>query len=272
MDTDGIATVDVQIGDHNFKWDMYVAPIGDNVLLGCDIVDEMNITINSKKGIQIDGNWINCDVERRTDDKIARVQLAENVTVPANSEIILPGKTIYPENIDTRYSMLQPIVEDNRKIIVAQSLLDPFGKILPIRLVNLENHPVRLRRNYLFGELHTVEDIQDPGIPEVRRINSDGSNETHICKVHKLRRSHEDGSTTDLYIPQEWLNNNQKDKSDSIEVKGKQKNKAEFPMLPDHLQELFEKSCENIPDIQTREKLAEMLIKNKQAFASSKTE
>jgi len=90
--------------------------------------------------------------------------------------------------------------------------------------------------------------------------------------VHKLRRSHEDGSTTDLYIPQEWLNNNQKDKSDSIEVKGKQKNKAEFPTLPDHLQELFEKSCENIPDIQTREKLAEVLIKNKQAFASSKTD
>jgi len=143
MDTDGITTVDVQIGDHNFKWDMYVAPIGDNVLLGCDIVDEMNITINSKKGIQIDGNWINCDVERRTDDKIARVQLAENVTVPANSEIILPGKKIYPGNIDTIYSMLQPIVEDNRKIIVAQSLHDPFEKILPIRLVNLENHPVR---------------------------------------------------------------------------------------------------------------------------------
>lgn len=71
-------------------------------LLVCDMVDELDITINSKRGIQIDEKWIDCDVERETDEKLARVVLTENVTIPANSEIILSGWTERSEIIDTR--------------------------------------------------------------------------------------------------------------------------------------------------------------------------
>jgi hypothetical protein len=39
--------------------------------------------------------------------------------------------------IDTRYSVLQPVVEDNRKIMMAQLLVDPFEKIFPVRLMNM---------------------------------------------------------------------------------------------------------------------------------------
>lgn len=49
MHTHGVATMDVQIGGKIFPWEMYVAPIGDDILLGCDIVDEVDITINSKR-------------------------------------------------------------------------------------------------------------------------------------------------------------------------------------------------------------------------------
>lgn len=66
------------------------------------MVDELDITINSKRGIRIDEKWIDCDVERETDEKLARVVLTENVTIPANSEIILSGWTERSEIIDTR--------------------------------------------------------------------------------------------------------------------------------------------------------------------------
>lgn len=58
--------------------------------------------------------------------------------------------------IDTRYSLLQPVVEDDRKVLVGKSLVDPFGKAILVRLVNMEDHPVQLRKNYLIGELHAV--------------------------------------------------------------------------------------------------------------------
>ncbi|VDI39051.1 Hypothetical predicted protein [Mytilus galloprovincialis] len=60
METHGIAMMNVKLGNHEFSWDMYIAPIGDSILLGCDIVDELDITINSKKGIHVDGKWIEC--------------------------------------------------------------------------------------------------------------------------------------------------------------------------------------------------------------------
>ncbi|CAC5382076.1 unnamed protein product [Mytilus coruscus] len=119
METHGIATMNVKLGNHEFSWEMYIAPIGDSILLGCDIVDELGITINSKKGIQVDGKWIECYTERKVDDKIARVVFTENVTVPGNSEMILPGGSYNIDVMDTRYSMLQLVVEDNSKIMDA---------------------------------------------------------------------------------------------------------------------------------------------------------
>jgi predicted aspartyl protease len=54
----GIVEVDIQLGNEKFIWPVYVAPIGECVLLGCDIIDEKDITINSKRGLQLGGQWI----------------------------------------------------------------------------------------------------------------------------------------------------------------------------------------------------------------------
>ena len=56
MATHGMATMSVELEHKHFTWEMYIAPIGDDFLLVCDMVDELDITINSKRGIQIDDN------------------------------------------------------------------------------------------------------------------------------------------------------------------------------------------------------------------------
>lgn len=43
-------------------------------------------------------------------------------------------------------------------------------------------------------------------------------------------------------------------------------------MLPDHLKELFDRSCENISSEEPKGKLADMLKRNEKAFASSKSD
>ncbi|CAC5382359.1 unnamed protein product [Mytilus coruscus] len=103
-ETHGITTMNVKLGNHEFFWEMYVAPIGNGILLGCDIVE---------------GKWIECYTVRKVDDKITRVLFTENGNIPVNSEMILSGGSCNIDFIDTRYSMLQPVVEDNPKIMDA---------------------------------------------------------------------------------------------------------------------------------------------------------
>ncbi|CAC5378679.1 AZI1 [Mytilus coruscus] len=270
MGTKGIAAVTLTLGDSKFVWDVYVAAIGDDLLLGCDVLDEMDITVNSRKGIQLNGKWIECEVNRKS-DMIARVVLTENVTVPANSEMILFGGSDNTDAIDTRYTMLQPVVEDNRKIIVAQILVDPFEKVIPVRLVNMEDHPVQLKRNYLIGELHPVTNITQ--FDDIQNSTKPLDNNTkNICKLHNLKMNM---NLTDepVGIPDDWNSTIQNCKAEnSLEMDDKCRNEAEIPALPDHLKDLFERSSKNIANEETKQKLADMLLKNSKAFASSKTD
>lgn len=87
MKTLGVAEVSVEIGPLKFLWSIFVALICDDLLLGCDVIDEKDITINTKRGLEIQGVWIDCDVQRRSDN-VARILLKEIITIPPNSEVI----------------------------------------------------------------------------------------------------------------------------------------------------------------------------------------
>ncbi|CAC5421647.1 unnamed protein product [Mytilus coruscus] len=120
---------------------------GDDLLFGCDIMDEKDITINTRSGLEIQGHWVDCDVLRKS-DKVARVVLEETVTVPPHSEVILPGYGINAKRLDTRCCTIEPVVEDDRKILVARCMIDPYQDTVPVRFVNLESFSVKMKKNY----------------------------------------------------------------------------------------------------------------------------
>ena len=74
LKTQGVIEANLTIGKLAVKWEVYVAPIRDEVLLRCDIIDAYNITINTKRGIKVAGTWIGSDVVRKS-DKIVRLSL-----------------------------------------------------------------------------------------------------------------------------------------------------------------------------------------------------
>ena len=111
MKTLGVAEVSVTLGPSEFSWSIYVAPIGDNLLLGCDVIDEMNITINTKRGLEVQGVWIECDVDRKS-DQVARILLHDTVTIPPNSEVVIEGIADNSKVIDTRYGSIEPVFEN----------------------------------------------------------------------------------------------------------------------------------------------------------------
>ncbi|CAC5387658.1 unnamed protein product [Mytilus coruscus] len=230
-----------------------VCPIGDDLLLGCDMIDEKNITINTRKGLEIQGHWVDCDVLRKF-DKVAKVVLKETVTVPPNSGVVLSGYGINAECLDTRF-----VVEDDRKILVARCMIDPYQDTVPVRLVNLESFPVKMKKNYLIGEIYPVENLQF-FVNEnfhLKKISEYG-----CCDVHFGQRFQTGRSDKNLPIPDEWKY--------SQVTKGKNREKANFPKLPDHLVDLYSKSCERLIETGHKLKLAEVLNKHRDAFANNK--
>ncbi|CAC5397890.1 unnamed protein product [Mytilus coruscus] len=107
--------------------------------------------------------------------------------VLTSSEFILYGCGQNQELLDTRYSMIQSVVENKRKIMVAQTLVGLFTKTIPVRLINLESEPIHLEKNCLLGELHPVNYIEDMFEMD-NRVQTETHDHLKLCKTHDLSR------------------------------------------------------------------------------------
>ncbi|CAC5372988.1 unnamed protein product [Mytilus coruscus] len=233
---------------------------------GCDVIDEKDVTINTKRGLEIQGVWIDCDVQRRLDN-VARILLKETVTIPPNSEVILEGHGVNYETIDTRYGSIEPVIEDETKILVARCLVDPFQDNIPDRLVNLDSSPVKIRKNYLLGEIHPVVKY-DNFVHEDRHSSNISSSTEGISNWVEIGKGISQG---DLIEPPNIRDDLKCLKVSSVDTinSGVQ---ADTPKLPDHLKDLYEKSCVKLSNSKDKIKLAEVLIKNQNTFAKNKTD
>lgn len=264
MSTQGIAEVAIELGPVKCVWPVYVAPISDDILLGCDIIDNYDITINTRRGIQVQGCWVECDVTRKS-DKVARILLNETSTIPGNTEVILQGHCENAEVLDTRFGSIEPITEDERNIMVARCLVDPYKKIVPVRLVNLGNSTIKLRKNYMIGEVHSVESFENltQSCPEPESTKKDSPVTADIWKVSKVP----EGGNDIPNIPESWKVYRSSDECDD---NGSHGLLADIPKLPDHLVELYDKNASKIGDHELKKQFAEILIANQDAFARHK--
>ena len=202
--------------------------------------------VSSKRGLQIDGQWVPCEVNRKTD--MPKLLVEKTVIIPANSEVVIGAKGENMDNIETRYAVLEPMAEDKRKLIVARELLDPRQSVMPVRLVNLEDHSVKLKKNYLLGELHCIKAFEE--------VYESTNNLTEHVASHICRLESNVSSEVQSF-------NEQSDDGNFGE-------RADIPELPTHLQELYERTSKNIPSKDNRKQLAELLVRNEDAFAKNK--
>ena len=265
MKTHGVADVQLQIGSQQFRWSVFVAPIGDEMLLGCDIIDEKDITLNTKCGLQLNNEWIDCDVSRKAEKKSIQVTIKRSVTIPANTEFVITAKSEGNESIGSRYGILEPVTEDKRSIIVARTLVDPGGRGIPVRILNMSNSPVKLKKGYLIGEISSI----DAMLETVDIEESDQVGQEHpFCRRQKMGQS---CTPADLQVKPPVIQS-LFGSSESVKNGSHLGEEVNLPRVPDHLKELYEKSCTNLEDKSQKQKLAEILIKHQDAFATNKTD
>jgi hypothetical protein len=262
MKTRGLIHADLELGDLKFTWPMYVAPIADDLLLGCDVIDAKDITVNTKKGLEIEGQWVECEVIRAS-SKVGRVTLRRSVTVPANCEFVVTGINDQKGSLETEHSILEPLSEENHGIVIARSFVSSAEKHITIRLVNLSKSPVKLKKGYVFGELHPTEDFCE-AIESKEMGNMEAEN-VHICRLRNTNEScvgPTDGSKIGIIPP------TMPQLGDPVKIRPVK----EEVEIPEHLTDLYKRSVENIASTSDQQKLAELLKKHKDAFAKDKME
>ena len=160
--------------------------------------------------------------------------------------------------------------------MIARTLVDPFEQRMPVHLVNLDDRPIKLRRNYLLGELHPIDYVTEVTSTEEHREKQrySSSGEIDQCKIHRVGTSEcpeFQASPDGIRIPDSWLQGPEI-RMIKYAKEGKQTNKADIEKLPDFLQDLHDRSSKNLTSEELKQKLKEFLNTNKDVFASSKSD
>ena len=264
MSTCGTIDVQFKLGEFEFTWPVYVAPIRDDILLGCDIIDEMDITVNTKRGIQVRDQWVECEIIR-SHDTAGPVRIARAITVPALSEFVMTGNCSVKQDEPEQAFLFEASGKAKMNLLIARSLVNPKNGKIPIKVINQNSYPVRLKKGSELGTLQPVGSIMvtdekyditqhEQGVSECRLKSHEDQHQRQPANV-LIKRNNENTRGID------GINFSCVTDIDEIQT----------PELPEHLQDLFSQSSMNLVQEQ-KNKLAELLIKYQDSFAKSKTE
>ncbi|KAJ8936417.1 hypothetical protein NQ318_014855 [Aromia moschata] len=174
----GETNVTIVIGNVSFEHRALVAEIEDELILGMDIMNTKGFELDFKNNVlKINGEEI--VLHRKTEETI-RVVLAEDTAVPERSEMILDAHldgNPWVGNI----MMFEPRSHDGevaRGIAVGKALLRT-EKTVPVRIMNLNHHPVNLRKGIVLGYCSSVSSVirkLDAQENSVRKITGELAN------------------------------------------------------------------------------------------------
>ncbi|KAJ8941537.1 hypothetical protein NQ318_010305 [Aromia moschata] len=163
----GETNVTIVIGNVSFEHRALVAEIEDELILGMDIMNTKGFELDFKNNVlKINGEEI--VLHRRTEETI-RVVLAEDTAVPERSEMILDAHLDGNPCVGN-IMMFEPRSHDGevaRGIAVGKALLRT-EKTVPVRIMNLNHHPVNLRKGIVLGYCSSVSSV-------IRKLDTRGN-------------------------------------------------------------------------------------------------
>ncbi|KAJ8946871.1 hypothetical protein NQ318_006781, partial [Aromia moschata] len=163
----GETNVTIVIGNVSFEHRALVAEIEDELILGMDIMNTKGFELDFKNNVlKINGEEI--VLHRKTEETI-RVVLAEDTAVPERSDMILDAHLDGNPCVGN-IMMFEPRSHDGevaRGIAVGKALL-LTEKTVPVRIMNLNHHPVNLRKGIVLGYCSSVSSV-------IRKLDTRGN-------------------------------------------------------------------------------------------------
>lgn len=169
------ADVPVQIGvmHYKFKWNIYVAAISDDVLLGLDFLQMADIMVRARGGLFLGDTPLPCRmvVPDGSSYTIPSVELARKTTIPARSQVI--AKASICGQLDWESALMEP--DDLPDGLLAARVLVCPGNAMPICICNATNSPITLCKGKVLGYLFAADVLCDTEMDESRREVTSGS-------------------------------------------------------------------------------------------------
>ena len=269
LPAEGVVLARLCVHTREFDWPVHVAPIADPFLLGSDVLDAQDISVGSRRGLLIDDTWVPCEVTRR-EINVCRMSVSvRNVVVIQPEHEMVIWVPVGPfKGPAARPAVLEPLVEDQRGLLVARCLVDLSQGEIPVRLVNLTNAPIKLKRNYPLGELQFVEQellkIEANSVA-VRHLTADAKERTDQDSVSSGKQelegassNHESGIASDPGHPLQESSSVTDTTQDAAQV------------IPEHLKDLYASAAQGISDPALHNKLQDILCRRQGAFARHK--
>ena len=158
----GECEIDFHIRNLVLPQKVLVADIEFNGVLGLDFMSThcCDVLI-PKMCLRIKGQDLPC-FRLCTSAKPAysRIAILEDITVPPESEFIVHCRAIDPISMDPK-ALVEPSCSfmENHELLVARTLVNPLLGEIPVRIMNLSDHEVKLHQHGIIGTIEEINDI-----------------------------------------------------------------------------------------------------------------
>jgi len=161
LHVDGKCTFEFKASGQLFQFQVFIAPIREDGLIGMDFLHINDYQLSARKGLRLNNKKISTIIER-VPLRAVRITTNSRITIPGNTECVIPGQAINLQSIKTPLAMICPVEDEkpSSHVMIGNVLISPGtlgnGKI-PVRLVNTSSRSVKLSKGSTLGYLHEID-------------------------------------------------------------------------------------------------------------------
>ncbi|MCG7870380.1 MAG: hypothetical protein JAY74_28925 [Candidatus Thiodiazotropha taylori] len=157
----GEVTLDFKIQKDVFKWDVFIAPIREDGLLGLDFLQAHNYVLCANSGLKLNNKKYKTIIEK-VSLRAIRILCKETVILPACSEMVIPGECA--ENFGKpKHGLVMPVCDsENTDYIVGRTLVDPSRSDIgiPVRLMNPTSADITIKSKTVLGIMQEADEVR----------------------------------------------------------------------------------------------------------------
>ena len=183
INLEGHATVNFRLQNSKFSWDMHVADIREDGIIGLDFLIEHNYTLGAKTGLRLNRKRYPCVLEKTLYN--SNVVCLDTINVPPNCEIVISGKAeTLPLSSTSDFGIVYKLENGTQSVLIANTLVSLKNETLPVRIMNSSNDEILIKKGTVLGKIEEVINILPLSDEEV---DSDKICSQNCLRVNNLR-------------------------------------------------------------------------------------
>ena len=182
----GSAVFTLEVGGQRINQRFVVADLVSPAILGMDFMKANLAFVDvCEAHIWLNGARVSC-LPQKDGSSMFKVSLMDTVTIPPLSETIIEAEVRGAPTYTC--ALIEPCEKfvSKKRVLLAKTVVDPCGKTIPLRLVNLEDRPVTLYRKTVAGTCTPVTEVEQSVTDRVAGIvhgEPEGGVPPHLCQM-----------------------------------------------------------------------------------------